>query len=84
MNQAGLTEEFWAKTIKHAADVYNHIAMPALNMRASMEALLGTVPRNSRLRIFGCEPYFHMPTTNREIIFVQRAGNGVYMENDHG
>lgn len=57
MNQAGLKESFWAEAKRHAADLHNRTDRLEFKLRTPMEALLGIVPNNASLRIFGCQSY---------------------------
>lgn len=81
LEYAGLPIRYCGDAIKHTEDLHNQTVTKALNMRTSMEALLGTIPDNTRLRVFGCAAYPHIYKKVRADKFAHRAEKGIYLGN---
>ena len=58
---ADLPETYWHHAIQHATYIHNVSPTRALDDKTPEEAWSGTKPDLSRLRIFGCKVFVHIP-----------------------
>lgn len=56
---------FWAEATRHAADLHNRKMTVEQGSKTPMQALLGTTPDNSKLRVFCCAAFVHFHKERR-------------------
>ena len=58
---AEMSKRYWGEAFLHATNVYNRTSTNSLKEKWPYEAVLGKVPDNSHLRVFGCRAnvYIH-------------------------
>lgn len=76
---AGLLARYWREGIKHAADLHNRMITNVLTMRTPKEALLGTTPSNSQLKVLGCVAYPYIREETHSNLFAHRSGNEIFV-----
>ena len=66
MIHVGMPIHFWGEAVNTAVYVRNRCSTAALDGKTPFEALTGSVPDMSHLRIFGCEAYALIPGHRRK------------------
>ena len=61
LSLAGLEQTFWAEVIKTAAYLLNLTPSSAINLKSPFEMRYQHPSDYSKLRVFGCEAYAHIP-----------------------
>ena len=61
LSLAGLEQTFWAEAIKTAAYLLNLTPSSAINLKSPFEMRYQHPSDYSKLRVFGCEAYAHIP-----------------------
>ena len=64
--ESQLPKKFWAEALSTACYLKNRSSDRALDGRTPYEALTGRKPNVSKLRIFGCICYAHIPKNERQ------------------
>lgn len=59
LGEAQLSAAFWGEALLQAVHLYNVSATRVLLGKTPHEVLLGRIPNNSKLRVFGCEAFVH-------------------------
>jgi hypothetical protein len=78
--QAGLSRDFWAFAVVHAAHLHNRWLTAGLNRkRTPFEVMWGTRPSYSELAVFGCDAYGWLPPQHRRDKFAARTRPGKYI-----
>jgi hypothetical protein len=65
LTSAGLTQEFWMKTIDSTKYILNMSPSSELVDTTSHEVWSGKKPLVSHLKLFGCDAFLHVPKKNR-------------------
>ena len=61
MQELGLPESFWAKSVNHAAYLVNRSPSKLLNFKCAEEVWSGKDVDYSTLKVFGCKVYAYIP-----------------------
>lgn len=84
LDHPGLKLNHRCEAAQHVTDLLNWTATPELGFTIPMEALLGTVFSNFRLRAFGCAVFVHKPQETRHDTFECRTEKCINLGNEHG
>lgn len=84
MQQASLGERFYGEAINHVADIHNRLFTLVLNVSNQMEAILKSVTKNEKLRIFECAEYVRHHNEQRIRKLEARSARDVNLGNENG
>lgn len=62
---AKMREGFWGEALNHAVFLHNRTVTRTLQKLTANEPLLGFIPDNSRIKIFGCAAYDNLYMVTR-------------------
>jgi hypothetical protein len=65
LSGVGLGQEFWAEAVGTACYLVNKSLSSVLVDKTSHEVWTGKKPSLEHLKVFGCDPYVHVPKENR-------------------
>ena len=83
MAQAKLHDRFWSYAMLHACDLHN--MMPSTKLPGEIsphEALYGTLPDVSRVRVFGCLVWVFLPEHERRSKISPRSVPAIHLGQD--
>lgn len=79
-----LKKTYWCEKVWQAPDLHKRRISLEFDSRTPMEALLGTVLDNSKLRIFGCVAFVQVHKKWQGKTFEGKADRGIYLGDEHG
>ncbi|CAL8080138.1 unnamed protein product [Prunus armeniaca] len=63
---AGLPDSFWAEAVNHASYLINRLPFTILDFKSAEEVWFEKSVDYSKLRVFGCSAYAHIPNDERK------------------
>ena len=66
LNDASLSQDYWAKAVDTACYVMNKLSMSDLVDKTCYEAWASKSPSLAHLRVFGCDAFVHIPKEKRK------------------
>lgn len=79
-----MDRRYWGEPLRQEAYFHNRLTSPSLKFKTLHESLLGEVPNNEYIRMFGCVAYVHHHNPTRESKSGDHVKLGVYLGTRNG
>ena len=81
--ESGVSDKYWTHCMQHCLMLHNVLPSSVLpNQISPSERLRGKLPDLSRLRVWGCKSYYHIPTRDRKSKLHPRNAVATYLGHD--